>query len=299
MSCPSGSFATPWARSVSRAVLLVALPVGVMSGLPLPVTASSPSQAELERCLRKGKVVDNRLIGTGVTRPYRLDLECDGKMMAAAFKTVDDQRPGLTRFENASPELHFTDSFHYERAAYLIDRYLGLEMVPVVETRFIGRNEGAAIAWVDDAISPEELRKMPLTDVQRSRISYQEGLMTLFDGLILNVDRNQGNMLITAEDLRLYLIDHSRAFRRDRQLPDKLINQRIALSEDLYERLRRLSLMDDKELREITDKSISRALSRAVIARAALIVKKIEQDRVTYGDEMIFKALPASGPDDP
>ena len=299
MSCISGSFTTPWARSVSRAVLLFALLIGRLSGLSLAATATSPSDAELEHCLRKGTVVGNRLIGTGVTRPYRLDLECNGMNVTAAFKTVDDQRPGLTRFESASPELHFTDSFHYERAAYLIDRYLGLGMVPVVETRFIGRNEGAAIAWVEDAISPEELRKMPLTDVQRSRISYQEGLMTLFDGLILNVDRNQGNMLITPEDLRLHLIDHSRAFRRDKRLPDKLVNQRIALSEDLYEQLRRLSLMEDKELRQVTNKSISRALSRAVIARAALIVEKIEQDRATYGDEMIFKAIPGSGLDDP
>jgi hypothetical protein len=219
--------------------------------------------------------------------------------VAAAFKTLDEQRPGLTRFENASPELHFTDSFRYELAAYLIDRYLGLDMVPVTVTRFIGRNQGAAIAWVEDAISPEELRQTPLTNVQRSRISYQEGLMTLFDGLIQNVDRNQGNMLVTPDDLRLHLIDHSRAFRRDRQLPDKLVNQRIALSEDVYEQLRRLSLMDDKELRQITGKSISRALSASVIARAALIVEKIEQDRAAYGDELILKMIPGSAPDNP
>jgi hypothetical protein len=187
----------------------------------------------------------------------------------------------------------------YELAAYLIDRYLGLDMVPVTVTRFIGRNQGAAIAWVEDAISPEELRQTPLTNVQRSRISYQEGLMTLFDGLIQNVDRNQGNMLVTPDDLRLHLIDHSRAFRRDRQLPDKLVNQRIALSEDVYERLRRLSLMDDKELRQITGKSISRALSASVIARAALIVEKIEQDRAAYGDELILKMIPGSAPDNP
>jgi hypothetical protein len=174
----------------------------------------------------------------------------------------------------------------------LIDRYLGLEMVPVTVTRFIGRNQGAAIAWVEEAISPEELRQTALTDAERSRMSYQEGLMTLFDSLIKNVDRNQGNMLITKEDLRLHLIDHSRAFRQEKELSTKLVNERIALPEDVYERLRRLSLMDGKELREVADKSISRALSKAVIARAVLIVEKIDQERTAYGDETVFQPLP-------
>jgi len=217
--------------------------------------------------------------------------------VAAAFKTLDQELKGLTRFENASPELHFTDSYRYELAAYLIDRYLGLDMVPVAAIRLVGRKKGAAIAWVENAISPDELRQTPLTDAERARISYQKGLMTLFDGLIRNVDRNQGNMLITREDLRLHLIDHSRAFRQDKQLPMKLVNERVALTTEVYERLHQLSLMDDKELREITGKSISRALSRAVIARAVLIVEKIERDRTAHGDEAVFQTMPGAGTD--
>jgi len=284
-------------RSASIALTFIVLVVGGLSSSSLPATASSSSDTELEHCLRKGKIVGNRLIGTGITRPRQLDLECDGMRIRAAFKTLDEERKGLTKFENASPELHFTDSYRYECAAYLIDRYLGLNMVPVAVTRFIGRERGAAIAWVENGISPAELRQTPLTDADRHRISYQEGLKTLFDGLIRNVDRNQGNMLITPEDLRLHLIDHSRAFRQDKQLPAKLVNERIVLSEDVYERLRQLSLMDAKELRELTRKSISRALSRAVIARAVLIVEKIDQDREAYGDEAVFQPLPGSGTD--
>jgi hypothetical protein len=89
-----------WARHALSLVVFIA---GGLSSISLPATASSSSDIELEQCLRKGKIVDNRLIGTGVTRPYRLELECNGMNVAAAFKRRDEQRPGLTRFEIASP----------------------------------------------------------------------------------------------------------------------------------------------------------------------------------------------------
>lgn len=289
-----------WSRPAECARGLLVLVVGGLSGISATAATASPlSDSQLEHCLRKGKIVDNRLIGTGVTRPKRLELECNGTIVAAAFKTYDEERPGLTRFEDAAPELQFTDSYRYEVAAYSIDRYLGLNMVPVVVKRQVGRDLGATIAWVEDAISPEELRQRPLTDAQRSRLKFQEGLMVLFDSLIKNVDRNQGNMKITPDDLRLHLIDHSRSFRRDERLSAKLVNQRIAIPEGVYERLRRLSRMEDKELRNLTQKSISRARSRAVISRAALIVAKIDEQRAAYGDDVVFRPLPPLESDSP
>ncbi len=100
-------------------------------------------------------------------------------------------------------------------------------------------------------------------------------------------------MLITPEDLKLHLIDHSRAFRRDTELPTKLLNEPLVLSRAVYERLRELSRMDSKELRELTRRSLSRALSQAVIERAALIVEEVDKARAANGDEAVFKTLPA------
>ena len=44
-------------------------------------------------------------------------------------------------------------------------------------------------------------------------------MMQLFDQLISNVDRNQGNIVYT-KDWRLWLIDHTRAFRKNTELED-------------------------------------------------------------------------------
>ena len=42
-------------------------------------------------------------------------------------------------------------------------------------------------------------------------------MMYLFDELISNIDRNQGNIVYT-KDWRLWLIDHTRAFRKNSTL---------------------------------------------------------------------------------
>jgi hypothetical protein len=42
-------------------------------------------------------------------------------------------------------------------------------------------------------------------------------VMRVFDQLIYNIDRNLGNLLITS-DWRMWMIDHTRAFRRHRTL---------------------------------------------------------------------------------
>ena len=42
----------------------------------------------------------------------------------------------------------------------------------------------------------------------------QVQMMNVFDALIYNTDRNRGNILITP-DWRLWMIDHTRAFRRN------------------------------------------------------------------------------------
>jgi hypothetical protein len=233
------------------------------------------SDAEIERFLREGKVVETKEIGEGITRPLRVVLELDGKRRRAAFKTVEVHRPGVTHFQGAPAESNFTDSFRYERAAYLLDRHLGLGMVPVTVLRRLGGEEGALVDWVEDAIDEEERRKRNLQPLDAGSFERQRGLMHVFDALLFNVDRNLGNQLITPEDWELHLIDHTRAFRQQQALPPKLDAVQMRLPEPMVERLRAL---DAASLEILTEGLLTKSRMKALLARRDRILERLERD---------------------
>ena len=76
------------------------------------------------------------------------------------------------------------------------------------------RSERAAVTWwVDDVAMTERERVAQGTyGPNPARTVEQFYAMYVFDELIQNRDRNQGNMLWTS-DWKLWLIDHTRAFR--------------------------------------------------------------------------------------
>ena len=110
-------------------------------------------------------------------------------------------------------------------------------------------------------------------------------MMHVFDALILNTDRTQENELITLEDWKLHLIDHSRSFRLSHHLPDHFLERPARLPRRLLERLEAL---DEKRLRALLEGVISDARIHALMARRDKILAKIEQDRRRFGDGFVF-----------
>ena len=131
----------------------------------------------------------------GVTKPQRATLE--GAPMRFAWKAL---RPGYSK--------GFMESYKAEIAAYKFDRMLGLNMVPPIVERNMNGSNGAAVLWVENTRgwSVEKPPQGP-----EPKWSLQLTRMKMFDLLIANIDRNQGN-LIYDSDWHLFLIDHSRAF---------------------------------------------------------------------------------------
>ena len=243
------------------------------------------SHAEIERFLLDGKIVEEKEIGEGVTRPSKVVLERDGRRRKAAFKTVDVHRTGLTHFEGGLAESNFTDSYRYDRAAYLLDRHLGLDMVPVTVLRRVGSREGALVDWVEDAIDEEERRERNLEPPDAEALQRQREAMYVFDALIYNTDRNQGNQLFTLEDWRLHLIDHTRAFRQQSEIPKRLEGHRMHPTRTLYERLLEL---DAAGLSDLFGDLLTKPRVKALLARRDRIVERIERDRQSLGDEVVF-----------
>jgi hypothetical protein len=246
---------------------------------------AAESDATVERFLREAEIVERRQIGSGITRPWKCTLELDGRQRKAAFKTLHQIEPGIKKLPGGFVEMGFTDSYRFEPAAYLLDRLLGMHMVPVAVLRHDGGKEGALVDWVEDAVGGVELRDRKLQPPDARAWALQRGTMAVFDALICNTDRNLGNELVTLDDWKLHLIDHSRCFCKVGELPPGFVARPIRLPRPL---LSRLQALDEQVLDKLLAAYLNRTQLRSLLARRDLILEKIAHDRETYTDSYVF-----------
>jgi hypothetical protein len=244
----------------------------------------SPTDIEIEDCLIEGVVVKKVEVLVGITSPLRYVIECKGEKHQAVFKRVDEARRGLTRFDKGRSELDFTDSYRYERAAYLLDRELKINRVPVAVIRRVKGREGALIQWIENASVEMQLGRK-LTTQELVELASQKATMHVFDALIYNTDRRPENWLVDEDDLELYLIDHSRAFRWQHVLPEEFLRRPARLSHDLHDSLQALT---QPRMTELLEGLIEPLRIRAVLARRDLILEKISRDLEAHGEAVVF-----------
>ena len=256
----------------------------ILAAWGLPASRFDEADAATERCLSAGRILRKVRNLEGVTRPELFVIECNGKERRAVVKKLDKVHRGVQRFADGTWEMNFSDSYRYERAAYLLDRELGLEMVPVAVIRQVKRRQAAVIEWIDGASHVEDAPEPP-TGPQVAELARQKAIMRLFDALIYNIDRNQSNYLVDDEDWRLYLIDHSRAFRETSALPESFMASRVRLSRDLYERL---GALNEESLKDRLEGLISASQVRKMLDRRDKILEKIRQDCQQWGEEVVF-----------
>ena len=198
-----------------RSIIVVGITLGVASlaiaGQAPTVTVAQFTPAEMEAFLLKARIVDNDDAGGGVTGSRRVKLS-DGKTTHDAHvQTVDIAKPVFDA--GAHTELNFRDTYRYNIAGYRLARLLAIDTVPMSIERRVNGKEAAVTWWVDDVQMDEKGRLQKKTmGPNPSRTSNQIQMMRVWDELIQNRDRNQGNILWT-HGWTMWLIDHTRAFR--------------------------------------------------------------------------------------
>jgi len=225
-----------------------------------------------EVILKKGKIIRHENIGEGITKPKRMYLQLGDIEASGCWKNPQGIQKG------------YKEDWEYEIAAYKLDRYFGMGMVPpTVERRFRGRR-GSLQLWIDLEHSELERNRENIA-IPEERQEHCEKMLYLaraFDSLIGNIDRTQQNIRWT-KDWRLILIDHSRAFRTKRVYTDQLIYGQNGLRKSMgFDKLPRyfvqkIKTLTKDKIRRIVGEYLSYSEIEAVMLRKKLLISDIEE----------------------
>jgi hypothetical protein len=109
--------------------------------------------------------------------------------------------------------------------------------------------------------------------------------MYVFDELIQNRDRNQGN-IVWSSDSRMWMIDHTRAFRLGRDLHAPANLMRVERS--LFEKMRSL---DRQVFTELVGKMLTRDEIEALFVRRDKLVQFFDQKIASIGEDKILYTI--------
>ncbi|MGE0362130.1 MAG: hypothetical protein AB7H93_11335 [Vicinamibacterales bacterium] len=251
-----------------RAALALALCCTALP--PAAAQTAADVRAEREGFLSTAKVVATREVTTGITGTLRVTLDDGTRRHDASVQRIDQTKTSF-RAAGGKREFGFRDTWKFNLAAYQVALLLGLETVPATVERAHDGIPASYTWWVDDVIMDEGARqekKAEASDLRRWE--HQMATMRVFDALIANTDRNKGNLLID-KDWTTWLIDHTRAFRRSRQIldPTPLVRCDRAL-------LAALKALDEKTVKARTERWLTGDEIRAMMSRRDEIVARLE-----------------------
>ncbi len=228
-------------------------------------------ESRIEQILEEGIVIEEEEVGMGVTNPSRMVLELDGERIAAVWKPL---RPGYYS--------GYWESYQNEVAAYRLDQFLGLHMVPPTVHRVIARQAGSLQFWVDGVRLYSEVEGKTPSD---SHWSHQLANMKLFDNLIYNRDRNAGNFMVD-DEWNIVLIDHSRAILHQRKLDTR--KNKLPTSFD-RQVIARLEQLNEETLAEaMGDLPLSKSHTKGILKRRDMLLELVAERVEEVGEAPIM-----------
>ena len=205
----------------------------------------------------------------GITDPRRVELLKDGITLHAILRDFDHIHE-RQRFEREFYN-QLRDSFVFDLAAYELARMLGLNNVPPVTLRRVNNVEASLQIWVEDTMVEWDRFEKAIVPPDEMFFQMQRQNMRVFDTIIGNVDRNNGNILYD-ENWNHWLIDHSRSFLGDANKMPYLgdINW---CSRYMYETFKGF---DEDLLRERLSPPLEGAQIRAILKRRDKVAERLD-----------------------
>jgi hypothetical protein len=264
--------------------VLVATPWPAVAQTAAATAASSLSAAEMEKFLLEGKVIKKVRTLKGVTDSLQVTMSNGVITHDAHIQDVDIEK-ALFDVGPKHTEVNFKDSYRYNVAAYRLAVLLGLDNVPMSVERVVGGKKSAVTWWLEDVMDEGDRKKAKLEHANSRRASEYYAVMYVFDELIQNRDRNAGNMM-WSRDSKMWLIDHTRAFRLGKNLlnPDNLSRIDRAL-------LDKLRTLDPAVFTAAVGKTLTKGEIEALLHRRDLIVKRFDERIASLGEARVLYTI--------
>lgn len=264
---------------ISRRTVLAAV-LGLPGAVQAQATRASGariSEDQMIQFLLNAKVGRTKAASHGITGTLRATLS-DGRLTHdASIQSIDEFK--MTYQTAMGTEFNFRDSWKFDVAAYKLDRMLGLNMVPVsADRRYMGK-PACFTWWIDDVLMLElDRTKKKIQPPDVKSWNEQMEIVRVFDQLIFNTDRNLGNLVIDKQ-WRIWMIDHSRAFRisHDIREPKNLLRCDRALLKGMKE-------LNEPQLTDSMKDYLMKPEIEALLARRDKIVKHFEEK----GDSLLY-----------
>lgn len=257
------------------------------TGQPLPF---SDHDAALD-FLQSARVLSKEVLTGGTTKPLKVLLERNGVQAHAVFRQVNVRKPRVV--VDGEVHINFHDSHIYECAAYALSRWMDLDNVPPCVNRTLGQREGTLQLWIERAMTEKQRRDKEHLPDDAMRWAREKQTLRLFDALIANIDRNQGNMLLD-ERGKLWFIDHTRSFGAGYRL-DKL--EKIVWCDRRI--WNRLQMLDSEMLENILNPYLTTEQIDALRVRGATLrdhlqrrIDELGASVVIFDPNVIRKVMP-------
>lgn len=255
-------------------LLLTAIPQAQQPVAPAaPVAPASTGskkwighEVQYEEFIRTEKVVKTEDTTIGVTHPKHCLFAPGGLVSGVVFKPL---QPGRVK--------GFFESYKSEIAAYELDKLLGMGMVPPTVERKVEGQTGSVQMWVDNTVLLKTRDGTSSPDI--AGWNRQVFRQRIFDDLIANIDRNQGNLLVD-DQWNLILIDHSRAFTTVMTMPFPMTR----IDREFYQKLKAL---DEQTLNQHLGKLLFDG-PKPLLKRRDKIIEHYDEQIAKYSEAAVL-----------
>jgi len=227
----------------------------------------------LEKVLREGQIigVEKEKLG-GRTGPWLITLEAGPIKQRAIVRYVDRLRPHPT-----------PDSYKYDLAAYILNRLLGIELVPPVIEREVEGRQGSLQVFLENCIREKDRKRKKLMPPDARAFSRALEEVRVFENLTYDECQDADDLYVHLNDWKVCRVDFSEAFA---PVPELLPSCEITVcSRALYQGL----LQWDKEAVKsklgpyLNDKEIG-----AFFVRRDLIIEKLRALIAEKGEDSVL-----------